>query len=257
VKCERVREIAADALDGLLSPEDADAFHGHLAHCRACVFFYERLREAVALLEELPEVEVQPDFNERVWARLAEERAPAYGIAETLSVWRERVAAWWGNLTPAVAARRWSLAAVTAAVVAMLAISAEPPLPFLTDRAGEAAPGTASQVVAAASAPQAGRPVSNVRRDHVVRVSPRTPAANVAREEEVSADMPEAVEAFLRNSRELRLTNGDDRYRRANYTYPLRRFPEVSPLLMVEEEIPGSGLGARPTADQGTAVIAF
>lgn len=269
MKCERVREISADALDGLLSAEDADAFHGHLAHCRACVLFYERLREAVALLEELPEVEVGPDFNERVWARLAAEPTSGPGLAGTLRALGERVVAWRERLTPAAPAGRWSLAGVAAAVVAMLAISAEPPLPFFAERADEDETtvatsagrdgGTDFALAPSAPASFAGRSSREVLHDRAARMAARSDASarTQEEEEEVTAEMPVAVEAFLRNARDLRLTNGDDRYRRANYTYPLRRFPEVSPLLMVGEEAPVPIVGARPTADREAAVIAF
>jgi hypothetical protein len=268
VKCERVREIASDALDGLLSPEDADAFHGHLAHCRACVFFYERMREAVALLDEVPDVDVRPGFNESVWARLAEEGEAAPGVTGLLGSWRARLAVWRESLAPTWGAAQWSIAGVAAAVVAMVAISAEPPSPFFADRSEEASRPVTAEAVRAAESTVAVAPVRtapDVRREQVgalrgsvVRIRPRELASTFEEAaDEVSADMPEAVEAFLRNSRELRLTNEDDRYRRANYTYPLRRFPDVSPLLLVGEEAPGVGMGARPAADQGTAVIAF
>jgi hypothetical protein len=220
-------------------------------------------------LEELPEAEVGPDFNERVWARLAAERAPGPGLAGTLRALRERFAAWREGLTPAAAAGRWSLAGVAAAVVAMLAISAEPPLPFFAERAGEGETAVATNagrdggaevaVAPSSPAPFAGRWSREVRHDRAARVPARADASARAQEEEeeVTAEMPEAVEAFLRNARDLRLTNGDERYRRANYTYPLRRFPEVSPLLMVGEEAPVPVVGARPAADREAAVIAF
>jgi hypothetical protein len=177
------------------------------------------------------------------------------------------VSGWVATLAPGNG-RRWSLAGAVAAVAALFAFSAEPPLLLLADGGSDeesvqiasspTAPEAAVEVSASGSAATLARERTAASAAAMRSVEPEALASSFeSTGEEVFADMPEAVQAFLRNSRELRLTNQDDRYLRSNYSYPLRRFPDVTPVFLTGEESPGSAAGVRPVADQGTTVITF
>ena len=47
-------------------------------------------------------------------------------------------------------------------------------------------------------------------------------------DEELVAGIPDAVEKYLQNSLDLRLQTDSDRFRRSNYSYPLRRVQDPS-----------------------------
>ncbi len=67
--------------------------------------------------------------------------------------------------------------------------------------------------------------------------------------------MPEAVREYLNSAKELRLPGGAERYRRSNYSYPMRRVDDPSVYLMGESTSPS---GPSPAASQEeAAVISF
>ena len=214
MKCDRVRELVSDALDGILDDAVEKEFHGHLKSCPPCRVFHEEMRESLLVLNELPVVEVSDDFDEAVW-RQVRELAPPRSVRAHL---RQRLAEAWSRFEALPGFARWTPAAVAATLLMMVAISPSPaPGPRVAEvdpPAGESAAAEPVGLLAAAPEPAPS--------PHVVETPPASPEAAP---EEVFAGMPEAVEAFLKNARELRLQADPDRYRRSNYSYPLRRVP--------------------------------
>lgn len=231
MRCERVRELASEALDGRLAREEADAFQAHLASCLPCLAFCEELRESIALLDDLPTVEVGDEFNEAVWARVGAETEAAAG-RDLLRPFRVgRLAELWEDIRRGYGLWRWSPVGVAAAAVAAMFALAPEPGPGGAFVAGEAAP---EEIVAEAgpeAAPAADGPVvSELATDYA------------AAEEEVVAEMPAAIKEFLRNAERLRQSGEEERYRRSNYSYPLRRVSD-SAILQVSG---GAERGPRP-----------
>jgi hypothetical protein len=76
-----------------------------------------------------------------------------------------------------------------------------------------------------------------------------------APEEEFTAGMPEAIRVYLQSAKDLRLPDGAERYRRSNYTYPVRRVADPSPFRFTGE----SPLTPSPEAEseQDANVISF
>jgi hypothetical protein len=67
--CERWETILADALDGLLGPEDQSLFASHMEHCPVCAALYEDARKGRAWLEFLaPEPEIPARLVDRILA---------------------------------------------------------------------------------------------------------------------------------------------------------------------------------------------
>jgi len=199
-----VRELASDALDELLEPEALRRFHAHLESCPSCLGFYSELRESLTLLSELPEIETSPDFERRVLARIHEEQP--LGL-------REVVVARWEAFVErlALGAAPWRLAplGVAAAIVGVIAFSSGPMPHGVAQDDGRAGlePALASPL------PQ---PVAAVVED------PFVVSAAEVEPEDFEAEMPEAIEEFLRNAKELRLPSPES-YRDSNYHYPLGR----------------------------------
>jgi len=55
--CSQFETLLADALDGVLTAESAEAFEAHRLSCSICGPLFEEAREGMMLLERLPEVE--------------------------------------------------------------------------------------------------------------------------------------------------------------------------------------------------------
>ena len=51
--CGQWETLLADALDGLLRPEDEATFHAHMATCAACTALYDEARRGREWLEFL------------------------------------------------------------------------------------------------------------------------------------------------------------------------------------------------------------
>jgi len=202
VKCDRVRELVSDALDGILGEGVAEAYRAHLDGCPPCRVFHDEMQQSLGLLNELPTVEVGPDFDEAVWRRLRAQETPR-SLRELL---RLRFAHYRSRLDTLSGVGRWAPVAVAAAVLMAVAIVPTGQDPSLATReAATDGPEVAARLV---SAPEpAADPV--VESDEIERL-------------EVYAGMPEAVEAYLQNALDLRLQADPDLYRRSNYSYPLR-----------------------------------
>ncbi len=200
MKCEQARELASDALDGALGAGNTDRFHAHLDGCLPCRTYYAEMKESLLLLEELPVLEVGEDFDRAVWARIREEeRSDSFVdvLRERWEMLRLRFSLGTGTL-------RWAPVGVGAMVLAGLALVSSPPAPE-------------------APVPMAGLRVSAAEPSGLdLEVAEAAPIEA----DEVTADIPDAVEAFLESpARDLRLAP-DQKYRKAIYSYPIRRFPD-------------------------------
>ncbi|MBZ0270072.1 zf-HC2 domain-containing protein [bacterium] len=231
MKCERIRELVSDALDGALTGSVADRFHAHLDACPPCRTYHAELKESLLLLEELPSIEVGEEFDRAVWARIRREEEPASLVAslsERLEMLRVRFSFGTGLW-------RWSPAVAAAALLVAFAIQPPP-----TSRKAEEV-----ATVADRTADNAGRAADGVRRTSApagpselggteVPVVAMSTRESVSRNPEDGADveeaadypsgMPHAVASFVAG-RDLRLTNTDS-YERSNYNYPLRHIPD-------------------------------
>src|ERR1700722_9547223 len=68
--CGQWETLLADALDGLLKPEDEAIFTAHMAACPACTALFEEARRGREWLEFLsPEPEVPEGLLERILAQ--------------------------------------------------------------------------------------------------------------------------------------------------------------------------------------------
>jgi anti-sigma factor RsiW len=227
VKCDQVREWTSAALDGALTSNDSNSYFVHLQSCPPCRLHHEEMRAALALLTEVPSVEVSDTFEERVWTLIAEDRQAREQ--------RWALPSWLRSFGATPAWMGWSFAGVSAAVVALALVSSDPaPLATIAHRANS----TTEQVIA--SAPT---------------TAPAPEKTAVDAEEEFVADMPEAIRVYLQQGgQDLRLPDSAERYRRSNYTYPVRRVADPDPFRLTgESQNPSPAAGS----DQDGTVIQF
>ena len=225
MNCDQVRELVSDSLDGILAENIADRFDEHLKSCAPCRAFRAELQESLCFLEELPVVEVGGEFDEGVWRRIREmDRSPG-----PWQVWKERVASWaafdsfW----------KWSPVGVAAAILMMMVMSSGP----------GGSENRSSGDVRGASVTGVGGGVATLD----------SGAVETGDSEEAEAGMPEAIEAYLvRSARDLRLQDDGERFRRSNYSYPLRRVQVPSPMQVTDQHL----LAPRSTETE-PEVIAF
>jgi len=80
--CGQWETLLADALDGLLKPEDEATFNAHMATCAACTALYEEARRGREWLEFLsPEPEVPAGLLERILTNTGPGQAADLGLA--------------------------------------------------------------------------------------------------------------------------------------------------------------------------------
>jgi hypothetical protein len=80
--CGQWETLLADALDGLLKPEDEAEFTAHMAACPACTALFEESRRGREWLEFLsPEPEVPAGLLEKILARTGPGQAAGLGLA--------------------------------------------------------------------------------------------------------------------------------------------------------------------------------
>jgi hypothetical protein len=78
--CGQWETLLADALDGLLKPEDESAFGAHMAICPACTALFEEARKGREWLEFLsPEPEVPEGLVDRILAQTGPGQAAMLG----------------------------------------------------------------------------------------------------------------------------------------------------------------------------------
>jgi hypothetical protein len=79
--CGQWETLLADALDGLLKPEDEATFSAHMASCAACTALFEEARRGREWLEFLsPEPEVPEGLLDRILAQTGPGQVAGYGL---------------------------------------------------------------------------------------------------------------------------------------------------------------------------------
>src|SRR5579871_1028065 len=79
--CGQWETLLADALDGLLRPEDEATFGAHMAVCSACTALFEEARKGREWLEFLsPEPEVPEGLLDRILAQTGPGQAEGFGL---------------------------------------------------------------------------------------------------------------------------------------------------------------------------------
>jgi hypothetical protein len=83
-ECGHWETLLADALDGLLRPEDEVTFAAHMATCAACTALFEESRRGREWLEFLsPEPEVPAGLLDKILAQTGPGQVAGYGIVPT------------------------------------------------------------------------------------------------------------------------------------------------------------------------------
>jgi hypothetical protein len=84
--CGHWETLLADALDGLLKPEDEAVFAAHMAVCAACTALFEESRRGREWLEFLsPEPEVPAGLLDRILAQTGPGQVAGYGLVPSSS----------------------------------------------------------------------------------------------------------------------------------------------------------------------------
>ena len=90
--CGQWETLLADALDGLLRPEDEATFSSHMAGCANCATLFEEARKGREWLEFLsPEPEVPAGLLDKLLAQTGPGQVAGFGLATTM-----------GNVVPAI-----------------------------------------------------------------------------------------------------------------------------------------------------------
>ena len=80
--CGQWETLLADALDGLLKPEDEATFTSHMAICPACTALFEEARRGREWLEFLSP---EPEVPKACWIRFWPQRVPDRWLATAWS----------------------------------------------------------------------------------------------------------------------------------------------------------------------------
>jgi hypothetical protein len=90
--CGQWETLLADALDGLLRPEDEATFSSHMAGCANCTTLFEEARQGREWLQFLsPEPEVPAGLLDKLLAQTGPGQVAGFGLATTM-----------GNVVPAI-----------------------------------------------------------------------------------------------------------------------------------------------------------
>ncbi|HEY2470038.1 MAG TPA: hypothetical protein VGI45_19715 [Terracidiphilus sp.] len=93
--CGLWETLLADALDGLLRPEDEVTFSSHMAVCSACTALFEEARQGREWLEFLsPEPEVPEGLLDKILAQTGPGRTSEYKLATAGNVVPMAIPAW-------------------------------------------------------------------------------------------------------------------------------------------------------------------
>jgi len=93
--CGQWETLLADALDGLLRPEDEAVFSSHMASCAACTALFDESRQGRAWLELIgPEPEVPEGLLDKILAQTGPEHTSEYKLATAGNVVSMPVPAW-------------------------------------------------------------------------------------------------------------------------------------------------------------------
>jgi len=93
--CGQWETLLADALDGLLRPEDEATFSSHMATCAACTALFEEARQGREWLEFLsPEPEVPEGLLDKILAQTGPGHTSEYKLATAGNVVTMPIPAW-------------------------------------------------------------------------------------------------------------------------------------------------------------------
>jgi putative zinc finger protein len=93
--CGQWETLLADALDGLLQPEDEAVFSSHMASCAACTALFEEARQGREWLEFLsPEPEVPEGLLDKILAQTGPGHTSEYKLATAGNVVSMPIPAW-------------------------------------------------------------------------------------------------------------------------------------------------------------------
>jgi hypothetical protein len=93
--CGQWETLLADALDGLLRPEDEATFSSHMASCVACTALFEEARQGREWLEFLsPEPEVPEGLLDKILAQTGPGHTSEYKLATAGNVVPMAIPAW-------------------------------------------------------------------------------------------------------------------------------------------------------------------
>jgi hypothetical protein len=109
MNCDGVQELLSAYVDGELSSGELLRVEQHLRRCPLCAEEIDALRQTVAFVALLPEVELPTGFREGLRARLAEVKPqlqPVRPVAPLRPAWHRQVARW---IMPAAAAAALAL----------------------------------------------------------------------------------------------------------------------------------------------------
>jgi hypothetical protein len=109
MNCDGVQELLSAYVDGELSSGELLRVEQHLRRCPVCAEEIDALRQTVAFVALLPEVELPAGFREGLRARLAEVKPqlqPVRPVAPLRPAWNRQVARW---IMPAAAAAALAL----------------------------------------------------------------------------------------------------------------------------------------------------
>jgi hypothetical protein len=113
-RSSKEREVVIDYCAGTLDPCRTAEFESHLEHCDDCTAMVAAQRDVWKSLDRWGQVnalpEVSPDFDARLYARIAQEQAG--------SAWKQ----WLRSMMPATPGTVWKPAISMAALGAMLAV---------------------------------------------------------------------------------------------------------------------------------------
>jgi hypothetical protein len=82
--CNKIESRLPAYLEHLLSPEEKETIEGHLASCADCSRVCEAIRKTQGIVQNLPEVEPPPFFEQRIMSGVREEAAQKQGILRKL-----------------------------------------------------------------------------------------------------------------------------------------------------------------------------
>jgi hypothetical protein len=94
-ECGQWETLLADALDGLLRPEDEATFSSHMSSCAACTAMFEEARQGRQWLEFLsPEPEVPEGLLDKILAQTGPGHTSEYKLATAGNVVSMPIPAW-------------------------------------------------------------------------------------------------------------------------------------------------------------------
>ncbi len=134
-------EILTDYCAGAANPEVAAEISAHILTCAECKALVDAQRKVWEMLDAWAPAEVSPDFDSRLYARIAQE--------QTGPAWRR----WWSRLTQPATPYAWWKPAVSMAVAGAIVSFAL--ITRLPERTAPVQP-TASIAHLTAGTPQAG-----------------------------------------------------------------------------------------------------